>query len=185
MTSGMQRAGTRLRVAQRTAGIRRTVGGCVTVLLVVTGVAGAQQENLFLDAVAPDVPLVASRSPIRERFVTPRFGLFDRSGTTDLAARQDTRLTVNLFVDLTVTAVLDAIDIQEFDLVWSGHVEGRPGSRVTWSIVGDTLAGEVRLAGALYEIRSAGDGVYVIREVDQTTFPPELEPLVPPIPNPG
>jgi hypothetical protein len=84
--SGIQRADTGLGGAQVTARNRRTIVACVTVLLVVAGVAGAQQENgLFLDAVAPDLPLVASRAPIRERFVTPRFELFDRSGTTDLA----------------------------------------------------------------------------------------------------
>jgi len=89
-----------------------TVVSCVAALLVVASVAGAQPANgLFLDAATPDLPLAAGRAPLRERFVTPRFELFDRSGTTDLAARQDTRLTVNLFADLTVTAVLDAIDI--------------------------------------------------------------------------
>ena len=57
----------------------------------------------------------------------------------------------------------------------SGGIEGDPFGTVTLVVNGDVVAGEVRLRGATYTVRSTG-GVVEIRETDPATLPPGAEP---------
>ena len=61
----------------------------------------------------------------------------------------------------------------------AGELEGVPLSAVTLVVNRDVIAGEVRLPGATYTIRSVGD-VVEIRETDEQALPEGAEPRVPP-----
>ena len=37
---------------------------------------------------------------------------------------------------------------------------------------GNVVVGSVRTLGAVYTIRTAGDGTYVIRQIDESSLPP-------------
>ena len=48
-----------------------------------------------------------------------------------------------------------------------GHLLEAPLGTMTLVVNGATVAGTVRWPGALYEIRSVGEGFYAIREMDE------------------
>ena len=86
-------------------------------------------------------------------------------------------LVLNLFDDVSLTAVLDRTDPARDGLTWVGRVAGREHSWVTLAVVDGVMAGSIIMPGAVYEIRHAGGGVYDVGEVDQSRFPPEAEPV--------
>ena len=86
-------------------------------------------------------------------------------------------LVLNLFDDVSLTAVLDRIDPARDGLTWVGRVAGREHSWVTLAVVDGVMAGSIIMPGAVYEIRHAGGGGYDVGEVDQSRFPPEAEPV--------
>jgi plastocyanin len=136
--------------------------------------------DLFVDAPAVAAAADSAAAVVRERFVTVRFDRLDRSGALEPSLRTDRRLSLNLFGDEPLTAVLDRVSVESRDAwVWIGHLDGRANSTVTLAVRGDVMAGEVRTASALYEIRFAGQQTHVVRQVDPASFPPDLEPLEP------
>ena len=85
-------------------------------------------------------------------------------------------LTIQLFPDLTVTAVMKSPAIQESDrVVVTGVVKGVPDSSVTLSTRDNALFGVIRTGGKAYEIHGNGANT-VAYEVDLNAFPPETEP---------
>jgi len=158
--------------------LRRVV---VSLLLMTCGQAriGAQLvpgSDLFLDAPAADGP-ASTATALRERFVRPRFDLFEADTSRELSTRRDRQLVLNLFPDTVFTATLDRVTIESLEaFVWLGDLEGPVAGTVTIAVRADVMAGEIRTPTALYEIRFVGDGTHVVRQVDPATFPPELEP---------
>ena len=55
---------------------------------------------------------------------------------------------------------------------------------MTLVVNGSVVAGTVRTPDAVYTIRTAGDGTYVIRQLDESSLPPLGEPLEAPLPAP-
>ena len=55
---------------------------------------------------------------------------------------------------------------------------------MTLVVNGSVVAGTVRAPDAVYTIRTAGDGAYVIRQIDESSLPPPGEPSKrPPVPD--
>ena len=84
-------------------------------------------------------------------------------------------LRLNLFDDVILTAEQIRLDpALDNGYVWVGKVTGVPESTVTLSVLGDTMAGSVRLNGQeKYTITQvdggpAGETIHLIREVDPT-----------------
>lgn len=99
-------------------------------------------------------------------------------------AKTPLRVTMNFFpgVDLIVRWTSVEPVRQPEGLIWKGTVEGEPESRATLSISGKTVTASInRQNGLIYEIRTAADGQYWVREVSQKDFPRESEPLHPQI----
>jgi hypothetical protein len=97
-------------------------------------------------------------------------------------AKTPLRVTMNFFpgVDLIVRWTSVEPVRQPEGLMWKGGVEGEPESRATLSISGKTVTGNInRGNGLIYEIRTAADGQYWVREVAQKDLPGESEPLRP------
>lgn len=59
---------------------------------------------------------------------------------------------------------------------WRGQIEGVEQSRVILVVHEGDVVGNISLPGASYQIRPAGDGVHLVREVDLAAFPAEAEP---------
>ena len=64
--------------------------------------------------------------------------------------------------------------------VLSGRLIGEPFGTMTLVVNGTVVAGTVRTLEGTWRIRTAGAGLYRIRQVDLSTLPPEGEPLAEP-----
>ena len=103
----------------------------------------------------------------RTRFVKADLDLLDKITVGDT-------LTLRLFHDIELTAVFDQIAP---NYSWSGRIAGYQLSQVTLVKWKGQLLGNIALPGAFYQIRYAGDKVYAIHQLDQSAFPPEMEPI--------
>ena len=114
---------------------------------------------------------VSDPSIERVRFVMPDLDLLHRITVGE-------GLELNLFPDLVLRAVVDRIELDPAAaLSWIGHIEGIEPSQVTFIEWKGQLAGNVALPDAFYQVRYAGDDIYTVRQLDQSAFPPELEPI--------
>jgi hypothetical protein len=142
---------------------------------------GSAGTPLFSDALAA-FDVASTAQVTRQRFVTPRFDVFEPGAEGPVANRRDRQLLLNLFPGTTFTATLDRLTVESREaFVWSGHLIGDVAGAVTLALRGAVMAGEVRTATALYEIRFAGGDAHVIRQVDPASFPPDGEPLEAPV----
>ena len=91
-----------------------------------------------------------------------------RTGKASAVPTPGTTLTFNLFDDVVVTGTVEHT-APTFSGGYSiaGHLLEEPLGTMTLVVNGTTVAGTVRWPGALYEIRSVGEGFYAIREVDE------------------
>ena len=62
-----------------------------------------------------------------------------------------------------------------------GRLDGVGLGTFTLVVNGRMVIGTVRMPDAVYTIRTAGDGTYVIRQIDESSLPPLGEPLEPPL----
>jgi len=91
-----------------------------------------------------------------------------------LQNRPGKTLWLNLFGGVSFKAVLDHLQARsKNDFVWSGHIEGEEASQVTVVVQDGVMASNIRVKGALYQVRYAGGGVHSVREIDQSAFPPQ------------
>jgi hypothetical protein len=64
--------------------------------------------------------------------------------------------------------------------VWTGKVVGSPLSQATLAISGRNVTGNIsRGDGMMYQIRTASDGRWWVREIDQKEFPRDAAPIIP------
>ena len=168
---------------------------CVTVLTVaglalLTALAmTAQADDLFTPVDEPPPSLPADDLTLRSRVVTMDLGQVQhaRAAVTESpgqtthakdeaasvksaasAPTPGTTLTFNLFDDVVVTGVVEQT-APTFSGGYSmaGHLVDEPLGTLTLVVNGETVAGTVRLPGETYHIRSVGDGLYAIREVEE------------------
>ena len=79
-----------------------------------------------------------------------------------------TTLTFNLFDDVVVTGRVEHTALTfSGGYAVAGHLVEAPLGTMTLVVNGATVAGTVRLPGAVYEIRSVGGGVYAVSEVEE------------------
>jgi hypothetical protein len=115
---------------------------------------------------------------VRTRFVRVSFDLLEAyEGTA--GNQSEARLQLNLFDDVSLTAVFDRLDMgYQGSRVWVGHVEGAEYGQVTLVFRDGVLVGEVRASGKLYQVQYVGDGIHAIHEIDQSALPPDADPML-------
>ena len=125
------------------------------------------------------VKLATGPTVMRARFVNINFGLLsvptepseEHAGTTNA-------LRLNLYEDVTLNAVLDRIERRTQDsFTWFGHIQGTETSQVTLVVEREVMVGNIRVRGALYQVRYVGEGTHVIYQINAQAFPPDSEPL--------
>ena len=91
-----------------------------------------------------------------------------RPDSAAAALAPGTALTLNLFDDVVVTGVVEQT-APTFSGGYSvaGHLVEEPLGTMTLVVNGETVVGTVRLVGETYQIRSVGDGLYAISEVEE------------------
>lgn len=126
--------------------------------------------ELFSDA-SNRVPanIVKHRGDIRTRLVTVDFTLLETTPGVSL----------NLFADATYTALLDRKEATHFGgYAWNGHLKDVAYSSVNLVVENGIMAGSIMFPGGTYLIRSAGNGIHSINQVDQSAFASEAPPLI-------
>ena len=151
----------------------------------------AQAAGVFL-AVEPELAQSASRSllepttdtaprTLRSRLVRVDFGQLDIArADTGRSAGDVVPLTLNLFDDTVFAAHVESTTSTQSGYVLSGRLIGEPFGTMTLVVNGTVVAGTVRTLEGTWRIRTAGAGLYRIRQVDLSTLPPEGEPLAEP-----
>ncbi len=77
-------------------------------------------------------------------------------------------LTFNLFDDVVVTAIVErTAPTFSGGYSVSGHLVEEPLDTMTLVVNGETVAGTVRRLGETYHIRSMGEGLYAVSEVEE------------------
>ena len=102
------------------------------------------------------------RSPVQSKALSPR------SGRRDAVPAPDATLTLNLFEDVVFTGIVErTAPTFSGGYSISGRLVGKPLGTLTLVVNGETVAGSVRTLGGTYRIRSVGDGLYAISEVEE------------------
>jgi peptidyl-Asp metalloendopeptidase len=114
----------------------------------------------------------------RARFVTVNWNTVnDMDATSQRQAAGEIGLMLNLFDDAIFRAVLDRREVRSKSVIWLGHIEGIDKSQVTLVIEDAVMAGNIRLPGAYFQVRYVGAGLHSLRQIDESHFPPEGQPI--------
>ncbi|MYA07022.1 MAG: hypothetical protein F4060_07535 [Holophagales bacterium] len=161
----------------------RTLGPCFCLLVCATAASG-QPGDLFAPAgpelpgplaieAADETPTANDNIAVRSRTVTLNFGVLQRvRAAAESLAEGPASLALNLFDDIGYEAVIEHVaPTFSGGYSLSGRIAGEPLSSATLVVNGPTVAGSVRMPGAVYRIGSAGDGRYFITEVDESKLP--------------
>ena len=84
---------------------------------------------------------------------------------------------LNLFDDVVFTGIVEHVEPTASGHALWGRLDGVELGTMTMVVNGSIVVGTVRTLDAVYSIRTAGDGTYVIRQIDESSLPPLGEPL--------
>jgi peptidyl-Asp metalloendopeptidase len=88
------------------------------------------------------------------------------------------RLDLNLFNDVLFTVNLIQQEVlSQSSHSWVGHIQGQPTSQVTIVADDGVMVGNIRTLNGYYQIRYMGGDEHEIRQIDESRFPPEGEPI--------
>ena len=94
------------------------------------------------------------------------------------------KLVLNLFADVVLTGIVEHVEPTASGHALWGGLEGVELGTMTLVVNGSVVVGTVRTPDAVYTIRTAGGGAYVVRQIDESSLPPLGEPLRGSIPEP-
>ncbi len=148
----------------------------------------AQPDGLFSE-VEGDPPLSTDVETLAGRLVGIDFGqiaeitnppIDPKDSVTGTPTTPHT-LVLNLFEDVVFTGIVEHVEPTASGHALWGSLEGVELGTMTLVVNGKIVVGTVRTPDAVYSIRTAGDGTYVIRQIDESSLPPLDEPLeIPP-----
>ncbi len=143
--------------------------------------ASAMEGNslpaVFTSAEATNSTVIPELSPaleLRSRLVTLDLSLFD----LDRSEKTHPTLNFNIFPGLNVPVSYLQGETHGTSNVWIGKIQGQPDSSVVLAVTDGVAMGNLRTdEGHLVEIAYAGGDRYVVRQVDTTAYPQEMQPL--------
>lgn len=136
--------------------------------------------GLFIPAEESIQPLARPAEPTEIREQRVQFNRSALGQPEALAAAESIQL--NLFGDVNLTAVKDRTEQRTATrFSWFGHIPGDLLSSVILVFQDGIISGSVTYAGKMYEVRPIEGDLHRVVEIDQSAFPPESEPRVPPL----
>jgi thermitase len=130
-------------------------------------------------ALNADAVLGATRS----RYTEINFEALSNTLQSDAQSLGQTRITLNLFEDTSLTATFRESQSHAFfedGFVWQGDIPADIHGEATLVVGEGQISGHVSLDGQLYRIAYAGNGVHGIYEVDADSYRrPHLPPAMP------
>ena len=170
----------------RTAGGKRWLSALAVAVVLLPGVVAGQEDGIFFPADPPaggnaPADAVSDSITLRRRPVTVDIDrLAEARDAVGGGGGQAVELLFNLFDDAELGVVVESTSPTPSGYVLSGHIDDVEGSTLTVVVNGSVVAGTIRTAGGTWRIRSAGDGLHVVSQVDESRLPPGAEPLRPP-----
>ena len=161
---------------QRGHNYRSLLLAAVLFLAGATALSAQQPPGLLIEVpggAAADQSAAGDRTRVRAR--TVRVDL-PQLGTRAQRRTPGQSLLLNLFDDASYSATLDRIDQTRGGFVWVGHIPDVAMSTVTLAIEDGAIYGSVLTPAATYVIRSAGNGLHLVAQIDQSAFRPEADP---------
>ena len=149
------------------------------------GDAGEAQPGGLFSEVEGDPPPSPDVETLASRLVGIDFGQLARvtkppdAPKTRAAGKPTTpqTLVLNLFDDVVFTGIVEHVEPTSSGHVLWGRLDRVELGTMTLVVNGSVVTGTVRTPDAVYTIRTAGDGAYVIRQIDESSLPPLGEPL--------
>lgn len=130
-------------------------------------------------ALAADGGFKRDRQVVRAQAVSIDTRLLGRMlGDATSVTGQQYPITLNLFDDVSFVADLKQASRKADGMTWTGTLRGVEHSEVVIVAVGDVIAGNISMPDGRYHIRSVGNGVHEVQQIDAVMFP-EDEPAVP------
>jgi len=90
-------------------------------------------------------------------------------------------LLLNLFEDVTLTALIDRVERTPDgqSIIWHGEIAGEWLSSFTLAVTGDVASGNIRtIDGRFYQLRYVSPGVFAVRDVGSSRLPEGAEPKI-------
>ena len=154
---------------------------CVLVLVLPGADLHAQRGGVFLPAeTSGDADPAPGVTVLRSRLVRVDLGALAVARADAQPGATPPALTLNLFDDVVFSVVVERTTPTASGYTLQGRLDGVELGTMTLVVNGEVVAGAVRTPQATYRIRSAGDGLHAIRQIDPSTLPPGGEPLIPP-----
>ena len=123
-------------------------------------VAHAQEPTPFVRRSSSAITLSTDRSIIRQQ----RVEIASPALLADVSRSQV--LQLDLFPDVTLRALRTGVGPTASGTVWTGVLEGYPGSSVAFALAGDTLVGHITSAFGTFNIEPAPGGSHVVQQID-------------------
>ena len=153
----------------------------IIIFNIISGVLAKEPENrLFKDVLySGDLNVKQEKikqdpTIVRSSFVQINFKYLE----TRESMKQEKVIVLNLFNDVSLIAIKERIEKRSpTKYTWFGHLRGIKDSQVILVVEEGHMAGNITFDGEMYQVRSIGNGVHAIYEIDQSAFPEEGEPL--------
>jgi hypothetical protein len=144
--------------------------------------ANAQgQEGLFVSVSAATLDQAVGVDPtiIRSRLITINWDMINALDAGSQKTSVDrAMLTLNLFPDSVFRALPDRREVRSpTSFSWFGRIEGVRRSQVTLVIENGLMVGNIRVADSYFQVRYVGADLHVVRQIDESRFPQDGEPL--------
>ena len=144
----------------------------------------AQAGGLFSE-VEGDPPLSTDVETLASRLVGIDFGQIAQITNPPIDLKDSVTgtpptphtLVLNLFDEVVFTGIVEHVEPTASGHALWGSLQGEELGTMTLVVNGKVVVGTVRTPDAVYSIRTAGDGTYVIRQIDESSLPPLGEPL--------
>jgi len=157
----------------------------VSALVICVSLSLVAQDPYGLELFTPTDQMVEKRADtdlgvVRSRAVEINTSLFAKNHAFhgDRTA-PGSALELNLFEDVYFTGILEQMtDNADGSRSWTGYLAEYEHSSVVITIMPDgVVTGNVVYPDGFYQIRYRGNGVHAVRQVDQSSFPPDAEPI--------
>ena len=162
---------------------RQAVATMVALLALILHASTMGQSNQLFSPIEPRlVRAVSATLPnqptVRQRLVSIDFNILTATRAAAVLQTVPTTLTLNLFDDVELTAIVDSTHPTSSGYSLLGRIHQMDLATMALVVNGDVVAGTVRIAEATYRIRTVGKGVYSITQLDPAKERKGSEPVL-------
>ena len=146
------------------------ISACTVVILASAASGGELFVDLPQGLALPQDGNSRSSEVIRTRFTGVNLTAAERMRAGD-------SLTLTLFDDAVFTFNADSTNQQGNILTVTGHIQESADSLVVITVSSDQLVMDVLMGVEIYQVRSEGNNIYAVSQIDQSVYPEELPPV--------